>query len=244
MKGKDFLFLLFVFYSLISLTFGKVWAPLQILTWNSGSSNFPSLAVDSTDRVHLVWSDNFTGNSEIYYRKSTDMGETWSAVKRLTWLANISSNPIIVVDSSDHIHLVWIDSNPGHWEIYYKNSSDGGNTWTPANRLTWGQYNCMDPAIAVDSGTSLHICWQKPGLTNYEIYYKKSTNSGTTWSSPKRLSWNSGISENPTIAVDHSGSIHVAWDDSTLGAREIFYKRSSDGGSSWSPLIRLTWNSG
>jgi len=64
------------------------------------------------------------------------------------------------------------------------------------------------------------------------------------WSSTKRLTWNSGYSYDPAIATDPSGNIHVVWYDSTSGNTEIYYKRSTDGGSTWQLTKRLTWNSG
>ena len=33
------------------------WAPTKRLTWNSGDSPFPSMAVDSSGNVHVVWED-------------------------------------------------------------------------------------------------------------------------------------------------------------------------------------------
>ncbi len=59
-------------------------------------------------------------------------------------------------------------------------------------------------------------------IGNEEIYYKKSTDGGTTWKQ-KRLTWNSGESILPVIAVDSSGNFHVVWEDDSPGNDEIFY---------------------
>jgi hypothetical protein len=45
-----------------------------------------------------------------------------------------------------------------------------------------------------------------------------------TWSSSKRLTWNSGYSQAPSIAADNNGDLHLVWDDGTRGNQEIFYK--------------------
>jgi len=90
------------------------------LSWTSGVSFSPVIAVDSSDNLHLVWDDDTPGNFEIYYKKSTDGGATWTANKRLTWTSSYSWNPSVAVDSSGNVHVVWEDDTPGNWEIYYK----------------------------------------------------------------------------------------------------------------------------
>ena len=66
------------------------WTPAKRLTWNSGDSRLPAIAVDSSGNLHVVWQDDTPGNSEIYYKKSTDGGATWTTSQRLTWNSGAS----------------------------------------------------------------------------------------------------------------------------------------------------------
>ena len=50
----------------------------------------------------------------------------WSPVQRLTWNSGYSYYPAVALDASGHIHVVWQDSTPGDYEIYYKKSVNGG----------------------------------------------------------------------------------------------------------------------
>ena len=50
-----------------------------------------------------------------------DAAADWSPVKRLTWTSGRSYDPAMAIDSSNTIHVVWNDSTPGNYEIYYKN---------------------------------------------------------------------------------------------------------------------------
>jgi len=61
------------------------------------------------------------------------------------------------------------------------------------------------------------------------------------WSTVKRLTWTSGVSSSPAIAVDSGDAIHVVWQEYISDNLEISYKRSGNGGTSWSPNRRLTW---
>jgi hypothetical protein len=222
-----------------SINGGSTWTTKR-LTYNSGYTYKADIAIGSSNHLHVVWDDNSSGNWEIYHKKSTNGGTTWTT-KRLTYNTGISNYPVIAVDSNNHIHVAWDDNSPGSDEIFHKRSTDGGATWT-TKRLTYNSGNSNSPDIAVDSNNHIHVVWYDwtPGIT--EIYYKKSTNGGTTWTS-KRLTYNSGNSDNPNIAIDSNDHIHVVWYDNTPGTQEIFHKKSTDGGATWTTK-RLTYNSG
>jgi len=219
---------------------GTTWTTKR-MTWNPGMSQWPSAAIDTNDDIHLVWSDASPGNYEIFYKKSTDGGSTWWT-KRLSITAEYSLSPVIVTDSNNYIHVVWYDITPGNNEIFYATSTDNGSTWS-SKRLTWNQGGSVSPAITVDSNDIIHMVWNDDSSGNYEIYYRTSTDFGTTWSATKRMTWNSGASIYPKITTDLSDNIHIVWDDSSFGNSEIFYKMSTDSGATWT-ANRLTWNPG
>jgi len=223
---------------------GSTWSPTKRLTWNSSSSRYPAIAIDSNNNLHVVWEDSIPGNSEIYYKRSTDGGSTWGATKRLTWTSGGSYDQAMAIDSNNNLYVVWEDSTPGNYEIYYKMSTDGGSTWGATKRLTWTSGSSYEPAIAIDSNNNVHVVWHDLTPGNAEIYYKMSTDGGSTWGATKRLTWTSGDSAYPAIAIDSNNNVHVVWHDLTPGNAEIYYKMSTDGGSTWGATKRLSWNSG
>lgn len=151
----------------------------------------------------------------------------WTSVKRITWTSGESSWPAIAVDSSDNLHVVWYDDTPGEEDIYYKRSTDGGDTWTASQRLTWNKPDSVSPAIAVDSLDYLHVVWSEGPSGECEIHYKRSKDGGATWMATQRLSWNMGNSQSPSIAVDSSDNLHVVWFDGTPGNCEIYYRKGN-----------------
>jgi hypothetical protein len=223
---------------------GDNWTTNKRLTWNSSWSLGPDIAVDSLGHLHVVWYDFTPGNYEIYYTKSTDGGASWTTSKRLTWNAGWSQSPSIAVYSSDQLHVAWSDSTPGINEIYYSRSTDGGATWSTSKRLTWNSGWSFAPDMAVDSSGLLHVVWYDNTPGNDEIYYLKSTDGGTNWSSSKRLTWTSGSSLSPSLFADSLGNLNLVWSDNTPGNYEVYYKRSVDWGATWSTNMRKTWNSG
>jgi len=224
---------------------GITWSPVKRLTWTSGKSYNPTLAIDSNNKIYLVWEDITPGTVEIYFRRSTDRGLTWGAVKRITWTSGDSYEPALSGDSNNIIHVVWKDDTPGNDEIYYMKSSDAGSTWSGAKRITWTSGSSSSPAIATDSNNTVHVVWHTETSEGLEIYYKSSPAGGATWNAVKRLTWTSGSSSMPAISVDSANTIHIVWQEGyAAGNDEIYYKRSEDGGKTWTSSQRLTWASG
>lgn len=255
---------------------GSVWGADIRLTDNASYSEFPSVAVSGTV-VHVVWTDNREGNYEIYCKRSTDSGVTWGADTRQTNNTAFSLTPSVsvsgaivnivwrdfrdgnyeiynkrstdsgvtwgsdtritnnVFDSGDPsvsssgslVQIVWMDTRDGNWEIFGKRSTDSGINWGPDTRLTFPPSSPASPSVAV-SGTVVHIVWQDYRDGNYEIYSKRSTNSGINWNADTRLTNSSSVSEIPSVTV--SGQVvHAVWTDERDGNREIYYKRDPSG---------------
>jgi len=116
-----------------------------------------------------------------------------------------------------------------------------GAAWT-SKRLSNNTGSSYGPAIAVD-GANVYVTWYDITPGNYEIYFKRSLDGGSTWQAAKRLTFNSGFSGNPDIAVNGS-TLYVVYEDDTAGNRDIFYRKSADGGASWQSAKRITNNAG
>ncbi len=217
---------------------GATWGSDTRLTYDASVSRYPSVAVAGA-AVQVVWNDSRDGNSEIYYKRSTDGGATWSSDTRLTNNTSPSESPSIAVAGAV-AHVVWVDTRDGNGEIYYKRSTDGGATWGSDTRLTYNSSISWYPSVAV-TGAAVHVAWHDYRDGNYEVYYKRSTDGGATWGSDTRLTNNTSSSQYPSIAST-GATAHVVWVDSRDGNAEIYYKRSTDGGTTWGNDTRLTSN--
>ena len=121
--------------------------------------------------------------------------------------------------------MVYSDITPGVYEVLFKKSTDGGINWT-SDRLTWTAGNSGHPAVSTDSNNYIHVVWQDSTVGKDEIYHKRSSNGGSSWTT-KRLTWNPGWSYWPEIAADSLNRIHVVWMDFSVGNKQIFYKRGN-----------------
>ncbi|TKJ43464.1 hypothetical protein CEE36_03770 [candidate division TA06 bacterium B3_TA06] len=217
---------------------GETWGDDIRFTNASGGFASPSIAVLG-DTIHVVWDDYCDGDQEIYYKRSTDNGETWGDDTRITNASGWSGASSIAV-LGDNIHVVWKDLRDGDPAIYYKRSTDNGQTWGADTALTEAENNVLLPCNAV-FGNNIHVVWFNY-WNKYEIYYKRSTDNGATWGDNIRLSEDDGYnSANPSIAV-LGDTIHLVWDDWRDGIGEIYYKRSTDNGQTWGDNTRITDN--
>jgi len=64
----------------------QIWEATKKLTWTPGESQCPSVVIESTSTIHLIYQDDTPGNYEIYHKKSTKAGTSWST-NRLTWIS-------------------------------------------------------------------------------------------------------------------------------------------------------------
>ena len=220
------------------------WQPDVRLTTSSADSNLSlnnarCIAANGSI-VHIVYYDYRDGNNEIYYKRSSDNGISWATGLRLTNNSTESVFPSIAVSGSN-VHVVWEDYRDGNLEIYFKRSTDGGLSWGTDTRLTNNSASSFNPSVAV-SGSNVHVVWWDYRDGNYEIYYKRSTDGGFSWGSDARLTNYTATSAYPSISVSGT-NVHVVWFDERDGNREIYYKRSTDGGVNWGTDKRLTNNS-
>lgn len=213
------------------------------LSNNMGASSIPAIAVSSSN-IHIVWHDDVGGSQEILYRKSTDGGATFGPIINLSNDPGDSTDAAIAV-SGNIVHVVWEDDTPGNDDVFYRRSTDGGATFTePIKNLSSNVGNSGRPDIAV-SGNNVHVVWHDSTPGNLDILYRRSLNEGSTFPNIiMNLSNNAGGSAAPAVAAIEP-NVHVVWEDNTPGESDIFYRRSTDSGTTFTePIKNLSSNTG
>jgi len=181
--------------------------------------NYPCIAVDSSDNLHVVWQGRATGyttHRQIWYALYD--GE-WQDPVRLSDYAGMENeyqnDVAIAVDSSDNLHVVWSGSATGfptHPQIWYVKYD--GSWSTPLRISTKSLYRDDRPSIAVDSANNIHVVWDgyDTPATGYQINYAKYDGS---WSTPIRISTAAGMALKAqwysSLALDSDDHLHVVW---------------------------------
>jgi hypothetical protein len=84
-----------------------------------------------------------------------------------------------------------------------------------------------------ESSASLHEVFESGG----EIFYRKSTDGGSSWNLTSQLADAAGDASSPCLTVADS-YVMVVWQKGS-GIKSIKLRRSTDGGTSWQPIQEI-----
>ena len=218
---------------------GIIWSGDMRLTNDPAGSHWPSIAVNGSN-VHVVWEDERDIDLNVYYKGSTDGGNTWGSDVALTYSTTPQSMPSVAV-LNNYVHVVWADfTMMGNTEVYYRRSTDSGNSWESPVQISNAEGFSGHASIAARD-SYVYITWHdtRHGFSNSEIYYRRSTDRGATWSLETRLTEYQNFSNVPSVAVVDS-VVHVVFEDNRDGNFEMYYLHSTDNGQTWASATRLT----
>jgi len=229
-----------IFYK-TSPNYGSDWSSDIQLTTDPAFDDMPSITQTADGSIWVVWASYRSGDYEIFYKTSSDYGSSWSIDMRLTINSSRDVRPSITQDTSGTIWLVWSSNRLGNDEIFSKTSSDYGSSWSTETQLTTDPSWDLDPSITQTADGSIWVVWASYRSGDYEIFYKTSSDYGSTWTSATQLTTDSDFDKRPSIVQDMDGSIWVVWQSDRGGnQQDVYYKTSSDYGSTWSSDTQLT----
>jgi hypothetical protein len=174
----------------------------------------------------------------LFLAGSLALPAAWTT-KRLTSSPGHSAFPDVAVNGAN-IYTVWADDTPGTYEVYFRKSTNGGMTWQAARKLTNASHDSDYPRLAV-SGLNVFVVWRDKAPDSAGIGFMKSNDGGQTWQALQTLTSAKGDSGWPWIAVSGM-NVYAAWHTQASGHREIYFRRSTDGGATWQTAQRLTKN--
>jgi hypothetical protein len=94
-------------------------------------------------------------------------------------------------------------------------------------------HNSMTPARSIAAGSTgfIHVVFYDNRIGSQQVYYKRSVDSGSTWSADTLLSNGTGFKGEPAVAAS-GGCVHAVWEDRDSGVYNagIPYRRSTDAG--------------
>jgi hypothetical protein len=217
------------------------------VTWNSPvavsddigvQGSFP--AVSSDGELYIVWR-YYSNGGQIRFDKSTDGGFTFGTDKIVS-NAPDSWFPHMAVDLSggpfhNNIYVVWDDLRNGDDDVFLSISSNGGDTWTPAQRINNDPINNGKdqywPTIAISElGEIVILFYDTRNTSNnniIEAYIARSTDGGATFTnellstvpSPTNIP-NSDVRFGDYINIDFcGGNIVPVWTDERAGGYDM-----------------------
>ena len=215
----------------------------QTLSNTPGNSTDPQIALYNNN-LYVVWSDDSTGNGDIYFKRSVDNGTTFESVENLSNSPGNSTDPQIAL-YNNNLYVVWSDDSTGNGDIYFKRSVDNGTTFDTVNNISENNTgSSSDPQIGTYSN-NVYLVWTDTSSNMSEIFYRQSIDGGVKFGGLKEISKTKSINGEfalyPKI-ITSGNKVFVAWQDKVLGGNEIFFRASNDGGNKFTGIKNLSRN--
>jgi hypothetical protein len=231
-------------------------APLTLLQGWAGTSD-PSVAWDDVGNAYLVAlpfapsaspTDYVGAVIGIAVYKSVDGGRSWGAPN------------LIHTSAGDDKQWTQGDGNPGSpyygnvyavWDngsqLAFARTSDHGGSWQGVGAQPVGSPLASDsfsPEVSVAADGTVYIVWIAGGGTS--IKFVKSTDGGDSFTAPavavsgitpvpfKLPGGTFRVFSLPSLCAGSGNVVVTAWADYRDGVSRIYYRRSTNGGNSWS----------
>ncbi|MCK4643337.1 T9SS type A sorting domain-containing protein [bacterium] len=146
------------------------------------------------------------------------------------------SNRNLVSDSRGNLYYTYYNYDVTY-EVYVQRSTDGGLSWETPVRLSYSNYYCYSPAIAVDDNDLVYVAWMN--WDRYEIEMSRSEDLGLSWTTPIEITNTGEYGLNDDIlalAADGDGLVYLAFFSDYPSAdsyTDLVFQYSSDKGENW-----------
>ena len=213
----------------------------------------PWLTVTRNDRVYFtrIEYDSTATSGGIAVTNTTD-GVTWGTTYFYDDAPNFADKESAAHDAAGNLYWVWNTDSAARQDLAFTRSDNGGATWTP-KVLVSGPGVLGGIVQVARSGTVLATWWS---YASDDVMFDRSFDGGATWGTDIRVNDIPGSAASPlptdppvlpSMAVAPNGTIYIAYEDyrnarpggTPNGNMDIFFARSEDGGTTWSPGVRL-----
>jgi hypothetical protein len=194
---------------------GRSFAPTRVNAESRpGWSLLGAATVDLAGNSYLAWSSyskaaGARGPVQLYIAKSEDDGKTWTTRAlgvsaaapeckgEQCGEAYLGPQIALASDADGTLYALWNAGRTplGAQRIYFSSSTDGGENWLPRAGVSGAPSGSEHafPAIVAGSSGDVRIAWMDSrsstrNLTNWNTFYRSSSNGGATWSEETRIS--------------------------------------------------------
>ncbi len=226
-------------YVFKSLDEGMTWNTtnngLPIANVSGYHARVPSIAIDSQDRIHVIWYQGDSLNSGtnqrvIKYSQGYEQGNSWSTWINIAEPAGYSEineywqeHPVLCIGALDQLYVAWEgrdinspqDSDEQYMsQIFFSKSLDNGASWSSYQLIHAGLDSTQSrPAITVDHNGRLYVLmYSKQALAYPAIWLSQSTDDGASWSSWGNVSNNDAFdNRHVSVTVNSKNHLHFVW---------------------------------
>ncbi len=219
------------------------WTVYGIPVCNASSwQSSPQIISDNAGGVIIAWTDDRTGNSDIYVQRINSTGaKLWGLNgKAVCTEALYQQKPLIVSDGAGGAIIAWQDYRTGSYDIYAQRiNSTGDIQWTPNGvaLCLYSGYQYIEDIISDGAGGAI-VIWRdtRENFFERDVYAQRINSSGgVEWTTDGvKISDISIDQSEPKLCSDGIGGAIITWMDNRSQYYEIYAQRiNSTGGIQW-----------
>ena len=150
--------------------------------------------------------------SEVFYRRSTDGGATFSAPVRLHAAGAYAHESAFTIDPTGRIFVVWsgrviADPTP---RIYITKSTDGGATFSAPAAINGNTGYAVLPNVVADRNGNVVVGWFDLSVSTPVVGWSRSTNAGASFTTPVAVFDSPVVLSRPGLAIDTKNGAYLA----------------------------------
>ena len=184
-----------------------------ILSNTSLDSINPQFSV-SENTIYAVWISNLDPkNSEILFKKVDNNSKSFPDVINISNTTGIS-NLVKLSSIEDNVYITWEDKQADKWQLLFSKSDNNGIKFGTITNLSSDTGNVHLHDLS-SSGNNVFVLWaanENISSSNKEIFFRKSNDSGDSFSDVLNLSNDNDDSLDPHMVINQNGSIiYIVW---------------------------------
>lgn len=222
----------------------------------SGGDNgyVPTACVTPSGEVCVAWYDfRFDGNAGEILTKSRPAAGSFDLTPgdapdlRITSTSDHDELAEFQSDSAGNLHAAWRTTGSGSGVAYSRRDA-ALQTWSAPTAIDGSGQVVGAPAMVVDSAGRVHVVWPDARDGGRALFTRVREPNGS-WGQVARITRPAHAADEPTLAADGTGQLHLAWHDGRVSLlnREVFYRKKSPAApwdSSGSADVRVSSASG
>ncbi len=204
------------------------WSAERAMTSSTIACTAPALAADARGRVFLSWLEQGTTRATLKFM-AFQWASPFGTPRTVTDTLDVPSAPSLASSPDGEAWLMWPDRRSGQYAIMFARFSPDSGLGTKQRYTSNVTLDQASLGLAVEDDGTAHVVWQQSASGVSELHYMTRPVTGSFSPRDTILESSALPLQNPAIAFDPLGGLHVAFERATASGSEACYRRKVPG---------------
>jgi hypothetical protein len=193
---------------------GRTWSAAMPVSEENIDAWRPTVAVDQKGTVYVVWSQQVSGNWDLYSRCYQPTTGTWGPIHRLTKTPGSDFHVVAATDAAGTVWLAWQSWQEGHFVIQAAPLRPSGELARAPVTVSDSPANNWSPAITADRQGRVYIAWDTYDRGNYDVrLVVLEGRTGQVQQGPLAVAESARFEARPSLVCDAADRLWIAYEE-------------------------------